>query len=125
MREHVAECLKGRSALVALSGGVDSVVLLHLLLALRAQVVAAHGAVCGLAGAAAEAAEAAENALENIVEAARTAGIGGVAAVVSARRGRVLVAKLVVSRSALVIGKHLVCFVDLLKRSLRLLIARV
>lgn len=34
-------------------------------------------------------------------------------------------AKLVVSRSALVIGKHLVCFVDLLKRSLRLLIARV
>ena len=28
MREHVAECLKGRSALVALSGGVDSVVLL-------------------------------------------------------------------------------------------------
>ena len=72
-----------------------------------------------------EARTAAEKALKNILKSARAAGIRRIAAVVAARRSGIFMAKLVVACSALVIGKHLVCFVDLLERFLRRLIARV
>ena len=42
MREQVARCAGGQSVLCALSGGVDSVVLLHLLLQCGVRVEAAH-----------------------------------------------------------------------------------
>ena len=42
MREQVARCAGGQSVLCALSGGVDSVVLLHLLLQYGVRVEAAH-----------------------------------------------------------------------------------
>ena len=92
-----------------------------------AKIVAAHGAVLRLAGTAAKAAKptAAKDALKNILKSSRAAGIRRIAAVVAARRSGIFMAKLVVACSALVIGKHLVCFVDLLERFLRRLIARV
>ena len=42
MREQVARCVGGQSVLCALSGGVDSVALLHLLLQCGVRVEAAH-----------------------------------------------------------------------------------